>query len=92
LYFPAGKAAREKLPSAAVVDSAVEVPLSRTLALTIGVPPLFFTMPRHIAEVLCSWAKSDTDNANTSIRISPEEHRVLLEVRPIVFSNSLSAL
>src|ERR1700733_3192869 len=92
LYFPAGRAAREKLPSAAVVDSAVEVPFSRTLALAIGAPTLFFTRPRHIAEVLCACAKSGAVKANTSIRISPAEHRVFLEIRPIVFPNSLSAL
>jgi len=91
-YFPGGKAAREKLPSAAVVDAAVEVAFSRTWAPTIGVPTLFFTRPRHIAEVLCSCAKSGTVNANTSIRMRPAEHRVLLEVRPILFSNGLSAL
>ncbi len=62
------------------------------MAQLIGVPTLFFTRPRHITEVLCSCAKSGTVNANTSIRIRPAEHRVLLEVRPIVFSNVLSAL
>jgi hypothetical protein len=73
-----------------VVDSAVEVPFSRTLAPTIGVATLFFTRPRHIAEVLCSCAKSGTVNANTKIRIRPAEH--FLEIRLIVYSKGLSAL
>jgi hypothetical protein len=60
------------------------------LAPTIGVPTLFFTRPRHRAEVLCCCAQGGIVNANPSIRIGPAEHRVFSEVRAIVFSNGFS--
>src|ERR1700733_8551553 len=60
----------------------------------LGVYSQEFQSPRFFAGVDLSAAglcEKWYCYANTSIRIRPEEHRVLLVVRPIVFSNGFSA-